>query len=73
VGLRTHRAPSARHVATGPPRAAFDDWWLSESQFELALRLYQPGTEDPATAQRLARLRARADARRDRYFRAAVA
>jgi len=34
--------------------------------------LYQPGTEDRAAALRLARLRSRADRRRDQFFRGAL-
>jgi HD superfamily phosphodiesterase len=58
--------------APEPLSGAFYSWWFSESQYTLALDLYQPGTEDRAAALRLARLRARADRRRDRYFRAAL-
>jgi hypothetical protein len=55
-----------------PLGAQFDDWWYSESQYSLALDLYQPGTEDRAAALRLARLRSRADRRRDQFFRGAL-
>jgi hypothetical protein len=55
-----------------PLQGAFDAWWFSESQYTLALELYQPGSEDRATALRLARLRSRADLRRDQSFRWAL-
>lgn len=60
------------HDESGPHHgslsAQFDAWRYSESQYTLALELYQPGTEDRAAALRLARLRARADLRRDQFF-----
>jgi HD superfamily phosphodiesterase len=59
-------------AADGVLRGAFDAWWTSESRYTLALDLFQPGIEDHAAALRLARLRSRADQRRDRYFRAAL-
>ena len=57
---------------SSPLGGEFRSWWFAESQYALALDWYQPGTEDRAAAMRLARLRARADQRRDRYFRAAL-
>ena len=59
-----------------PARTAFRAWWSAESQYSLALDLYQPqdtkGAEDREAALRLAALRWRADSRRDTYFRAAL-
>lgn len=76
-GIPTGHPSSGRSRPIPSPSAeplpgAFHSWWFSESQYTLALDLYQPGTEDRAAALRLARLRARADRRRDRYFRAAL-
>jgi hypothetical protein len=62
--------------AADPVRSAFHAWWSAESQYSLALDLYPAadctGTEVREAALRLARLRSRADMRRDRYFRAAL-
>jgi hypothetical protein len=59
-----------------PVRLAFHAWWSAESQYSLALDLYRAddstGSEVREAALLLARLRARADSRRDMYFRAAL-
>ena len=70
------RRPPAPAPVPDTVRSAFDSWWSAESQYSLALDLYQAegstGIEVREAALRLARLRSRADARRDRYFRAAL-
>ena len=69
------RAPVLARVPD-PVRSAFQAWWSAESQYSLALDLYPAedctGPEVREAALRLARLRSRADSRRDTYFRAAL-
>jgi hypothetical protein len=70
------RRPPASAPVPDPVRSAFHAWWAAESQYSLALDLYPAedctGPEVREAALRLARLRSRADSRRDMYFRAAL-
>ena len=70
------RRPPAPVTVPDTVRSAFHSWWSAETQYSLALDLYQAedstGVEVREAALRLARLRSRADVRRDVYFRAAL-
>lgn len=56
---------------------AFESWWSAELRYTRQLEAYEfglrAGSAEREAALRLAHLRSRADVRRDRYFRAALA